>query len=114
MRTGGAHVFDLTKYLFVDKWRDKIVVLSSDFFCYRESKLSVKNILSKISKISFPMKLDKKGIIIIAIDNYNPIFSFIIFGSTKIDLIKIYNKLISIFDREYNIIYNKHNGKNII
>jgi len=98
-RTGGTHVFDLTKYLFGNKWQDKIVALSSDSFYYGNNVLPVKNILDKISEINFPIKGEKKGVVVVAVDSHKPVLALVVFAPTKKEVTKIYIKLTNIFSK---------------
>lgn len=99
-RTGGTHVFDLTRYLFGNKWQDKIVALSSDSFHYGSNILSVKNILDKMSKINFPMKGGKKGVVVVAVNSRQPVFALVILAPTKKEVMKIYIKLTDIWNKD--------------
>ncbi|KKQ17808.1 MAG: hypothetical protein US31_C0016G0015 [Berkelbacteria bacterium GW2011_GWA1_36_9] len=99
-RTGGTHVFDLTRHLFGSKWQDKIVALSSDSFYYGNNILSVKNILDKMSEINFPMKGEKKGVVVIAVDSHQPTLALVVFAPTKTEVMKIYAKLTDIYNKD--------------
>lgn len=96
-RTGGTHVFDLSKYIFGKDWFKKTVVLSSDSFMYTGTILSAEAILDKINEIAFPIKDARKGVVIAAVGQHEPIFAFVIFASTKNELMQIHKKLTKIW-----------------
>lgn len=99
-RTGGTHVFDLTRKLFGNSWFNKTVVLSTDSFYYGDTVLSAKEILNKMSEITFPIKGQKKGVVVVAINSHEPYFSFIIFASSKGEVMQIHKKLTRIWNRD--------------
>ncbi len=99
-RTGGTHVFDVTRKLFGKDWVDKTVVLSADSFCYGKKVLSAQEILNRVSEISFPIKGQKKGVIIAAVNSHEPYFSFVIFAPTKAESLQIHKKLTSLWNKD--------------
>ena len=99
-RTGGTHVFDLTRHLFGNKWQNKIVALSSDSFYYGKTISSAQNILEKLSEINFPMDGEKKGVVVVAVDSHQPVFALVIFAPTKKEVMKIYAKLTDIYNKD--------------
>jgi hypothetical protein len=99
-RTGGTHVFDLTRKLFGERWMHKTMVLSVDLFCYGNNSISAEAIQNKISKLIFPMKGEKKGVVVVAVNRDKPYFSFIIFAPTKLEIMRIYKKLTSSWGKD--------------
>ncbi|MEK7634884.1 MAG: hypothetical protein AAB446_00385 [Patescibacteria group bacterium] len=97
-RTGGTHVFDLTKKLFGKDWANKTVALSKDLFCYGDKVLLAKEVLNKMSEIIFPIKGKKKGVVVVAVNSHEPYFSFVIFAPNKLDVLDINKKLTSIWN----------------
>jgi len=97
-RTGATHVFDLSKYIFGKDWFKKIVALSLDSFKYPGIILSAEAILDRINEIAFPIKAEKKGVVITAVSRHEPIFAFVIFASTKKEVTRIHKKLTKIWD----------------
>lgn len=96
-RTGGTHVFDFVRYEFGLNWYKKIVALSSDSFEYGKRILSAKKILRKLKPVRFPVNNKKEGVIIAALSDNKPLFSFIIVGPNKRRSFEIYKKLNKIF-----------------
>ncbi|MEI6296404.1 MAG: hypothetical protein WCO84_02000 [bacterium] len=99
-RTGGTHVYDLTRHVFGDRWFSKTIALSSDSFCYGEKILSAENIFNKIKQILFPINGKKEGVVLVAVDSYHCIFSCVIFGKTKQRVLDIHEKLTHIFKQD--------------
>lgn len=99
-RTGGTHVFDLTKKIFGKYWDKKIVVLSFDSFNYGKTIFSAEIIIEKMSKITFPINGENEGVVITIISQYKPVFGFIIFASNKHKVMKIYKKLTTIWNKD--------------
>lgn len=99
-RTGGTHVFDLTKHLFGKNWLSKTTTLSVDSFHYGDTNLSVKAIMDKMSEILFPMKSVREGVVVVAVDAYHPVFSFIIFASSRSKVLQVYKKLTLIWNQD--------------
>lgn len=96
-RTGGTHVFDLSRYIFGKDWFKVIVALSADSYSYPGMILSAEAILDKTQEIAFPINNEKKGIIIAAVNKCEPIFSFVIFAPTKKEVMQIHEKLTKIW-----------------
>lgn len=96
-RTGGTHVYDFVRFTFGSTWSKKIVVFSSDSFNYRGQVISAEKILLKISAIRFPMNNRKEGVIIVALSDSTPIFSFILVGASRKRVFEIYSELKKIF-----------------
>ncbi len=99
-RTGGTHVFDLSKHIFGKDWFKKTVVLSSDSFKYPGVVLSAEAILDRIAEISFPIRAENKGVIVAAVSSHEPVFAFVIFASTKKEVMQIHEKLTKIWDSD--------------
>ena len=99
-RTGGTHVYDLTRKLFGRDWVKNAVALSTDSFNYGKTVLSAEEIINKISSLTFPIKGEEEGVVVVAVDSHEPYFSFIIFAPTKSEVLKIHDKLTSIWDND--------------
>lgn len=99
-RTGGTHVFDLTKKVFGKNWEEKTLSLSSDSFEYGEKVLSAETILKIMSPISFPVGGKKKGVVITIIDSHRPVFGFIIFAPNRDEVLSIHAKLTSLWNKD--------------
>lgn len=99
-RTGGTHVFDLTQKIFGRNWINKAAVLSSDTFRYGDRVLPVEKILEKVSSISFPIDGEKKGVVITISSIDQPVFGFIIFATNLSEVMRIYNKLTCIWNKD--------------
>ena len=99
-RTGGTHVFDLTRKLFGKNWFNKTVVLSTDSFYYGDTVLSAKEIINKMSKITFPIKGKKKGVVVVATNSHEPYFSFIIFAPSNGEVMQIRKKLTHVWNKD--------------
>jgi hypothetical protein len=99
-RTGGTHVYDLTKKIYGPDWMEKIVVLSKDSFKYGEVILPAQQIFERISKLLYPINQEDTGVVVTAINDNEPVFSFVVFGSSKENTIQLYDKLTSIWNND--------------
>lgn len=99
-RTGGTHVFDLTRRIFGRNWINETAVLSSDAFHYGSRVVSAEKILEKISSVSFPINGEKKGVVITVASTNKPVFGFIIFAVNLSEVMKIYSKLTCIWNKD--------------
>lgn len=96
-RTGGTHVYDLIKHTFGDSWIKKIVSLSTDSFCYKGKAISDEEIIKKLGTLKYSMNKSGEGVIIVAVSKDKPVFSLVIFASTKTRAINIHKKISKIF-----------------
>ncbi len=96
-RTGGTHVYDVAKTLFGNSWERKCFVVSQDNFCYGKRKLNEKQIVDKMKEVLYPIKGEKKGVIISIINKWKPTFGFIIVSKSNKEAVDIYNKIRNIW-----------------
>jgi hypothetical protein len=98
-RTGGTHVFDIAKTIFGQKWEEKAYFISQDSFKYGNKILSDNILLDKISHVLYPIKSEKKGVIVTIIDRWAPTFGFVIVASTSEEAKSIYSKLFNFWHK---------------
>lgn len=98
-RTGGTHVFDMTKRLFGRNWFNKTVALSADYFHYGNVVLPAEVLSSRMSEILFPIKSSREGIVLVAVDKNQAVFSYVIFASSQKRAMQIHKRLTLIWNR---------------
>lgn len=96
-RTGGTHVYDVAKRIFGKEWEKNCFIVSQDNFCYERKKISEKLIMDKMKELMYPIKGEKKGIIISIINKRKPTFGFIIIGESNKETLDIYSKMLNIW-----------------
>ena len=92
-KTGGTHIFELTRKLFGPNWEKKIVAISSDTFIYGKKVIPIKTIQKKISKIAYPIAGGKTGVVITISDPDKPVLGYVIFAHNQNTALAIYNRL---------------------
>ncbi|MDP2947894.1 MAG: hypothetical protein Q8N88_07300 [Nanoarchaeota archaeon] len=96
-RTGGTHVYDIARKIFGKKWEKESYLISNDQFCYGKKVLPLNVVFDKIKNLLYPIDGDKAGIIVTIADRHRPLFGFVIVGKNKNKCLKIYDKLIKLF-----------------
>jgi hypothetical protein len=94
-RTGGTHVYDVARELFGESWSRKASFLSGDGFRYGEERVEDSEVLDRMENILYPIKNEKRGLIVSIIDRNRPMFGFILVGSSKEDAANLYFKMTS-------------------
>jgi len=98
-RTGGTHVYDLTKYLFGRGCEKETYLLSHDSFLYHNKRMEVQELLKKLKPILYPVGNEKKGVITTLISEWSPILGYIVVASNRSEGQKIQKKLFSTFNK---------------
>lgn len=93
-RTGGTHVYDAIRSLVGKSWESTVFALSRDSFKYGKKMLLSEDILGRMKNILYPINNQERGMIISIIDKNLPTFGFIIIGSSKNDVLRIYNQML--------------------
>ena len=95
-RTGGTHVFDIAKTIFGQKWKEAYFI-SQDSFKYGNKILPDDVLLDKMSRILYPIKNEKRGVILTIIDRWASTFGFVIVAATSEEAKSIYSKLLNLW-----------------
>src|SRR5680860_1266069 len=98
-RTGGTHVFDIARNLLGRKRGKKFYLISRDSFKYGNKNLSSKISIDKMSYIMYPIKNNKKGIVVTIIDECLPVFGFVIIANDAKEANQIYRKLFNVWHK---------------
>ncbi len=94
-RTGGTHVYDIAQKLFGKNWHQKASFLSEDGFRYGEEMIEDSEVLGRMKNILYPIKNEKRGLIVSIINRNRPVFGFILVGSSKKDVADLHSKMYS-------------------
>ncbi|MDO8469990.1 MAG: hypothetical protein Q7S84_03165 [bacterium] len=98
-RTGGTHVYDAARHLFGGEYEKEAYLLSHDSFLYHRKRMLPEELLEKLKVILYPIKGEKKGVIITLISEWSPVLGYIIIASNRSEGQKMQRRLLSIFDR---------------
>lgn len=98
-RTGGTHTYDLARHLFGSGYEKEAYFLSHDSFHYQKKIMEAKEVLQKISRVLYPMKGDKKGIIVTSISEWSPVLGYVVIASNPHEGRDLQKKLFRIFKK---------------
>lgn len=82
-RTGGTHVYDLARRLFGDSWENERYFLSHDSFQYGAHVLSAENLFKTLEPLLFPIRGEKKGIVVTSINPSDPVIGYVAIDADK-------------------------------
>lgn len=84
-RTGGTHIYDLARRLFGDSWENERYFLSHDSFQYGTDVLSAENLFKILESLLFPIRKEKRGIVVTSINPSDPVMGYVVIDADKED-----------------------------
>lgn len=98
-RTGGTHTYDLAKHLFGVNWEKEVYLLSYDSFMYGRKKIAPEKLLAKVNPLLYPIKNQKKGIVLTLISEWSPVLGYIVIASNRSEGLSLQEQLLGIFSK---------------
>lgn len=98
-RTGGTHVYDVARRLFGREYEKKVYLMSHDSFTYNGKRMEVEELLEKLKDILYPIKGEKRGVIITLISERNPVLGYIVIVPNRSEGKKLQQRLFGVFGK---------------
>ncbi len=99
-RTGGTHTYDLARHLFGNRWENEAYLLSHDSFRYSKRRMvQDKALLQKVKPVLYPMKGEKKGIVVTLISEWSPVMGYIVVASNPDEGRELQKRLFGLFKK---------------
>ena len=96
-RTGGTHTYDLARHLFGKTWASDAYLLSYDSFRYGGEVLNAERLLERLQLVLYPIKYQRKGVIITFINPWDPVLGYIIVAEDRKEALYFQRQLSGLF-----------------
>lgn len=98
-RTGGTHTYDLARHLFGNGWEKEAYLLSHDSFRYQKKKMDAEKILQRVGPILYPMKGERKGIIVTLMSEWSPVMGYVVIAENPDEGRDLQKQLFGLFGK---------------